>query len=81
MAYEQRNNNGSLFKNDKKEKDTHPDYRGKCVVNGEEMEIAAWIKTSPKGVKYMSLAFSEPYQKEERPEQKDNKPADDDFAF
>jgi uncharacterized protein (DUF736 family) len=64
MAYEQKDNSGSLFKNDKKESDRHPDYRGTCMVNGVEMAMSAWLKTSAKGTKWMSFSFSEPYRKE-----------------
>ena len=55
MAYEQRDNSGSLFKNDRKEKDTHADYRGSIMINGVEYWLDAWIKDSAKG-KFMSLA-------------------------
>ena len=65
MAYEQKNDSGSLFKNDKKgDNDKAPLYKGKCVVDGVEKEMAAWMQTSKAGVTYMSLKFSEPYNKE-----------------
>lgn len=59
MPYEQRDNSGSLFKNDRKETSNHPDYTGKCMVNGKMMRMAAWMKESGSGTKYMSFAFSE----------------------
>jgi uncharacterized protein (DUF736 family) len=54
---EQRNNNGVLFKNDRKEEDRHPDYKGKAMVDGKNYELAAWVKTSKSGNKFMSLSF------------------------
>lgn len=58
---ETKTNTGAIFKNDKKTKETQPDYRGKVNVNGKEMEIALWFKESSKGTKYFSCSFSEPY--------------------
>lgn len=62
MAYEPRNNSGSLFKNDRKQNDRHPDYTGNAIVNGKTMRVSAWVKTSQNGTKFMSLAFDEPQQ-------------------
>ena len=72
---EQRNNNGVMFKNDKKEKESHPDYKGNCIVNGKEMWVSAWVKTSQKnGNKFLSLAFSDKTAQVQ-------KGADDDLLF
>lgn len=48
-------NRGVLFKNDKREQDNHPHYRGSINVNGEEFWLSAWLKESEKG-KFMSLS-------------------------
>ena len=58
---ENKTNTGAIFKNDKKTSPNQPDYRGKVNVNGKEMEIALWVKTSSAGNTYFSASFSEPY--------------------
>jgi uncharacterized protein (DUF736 family) len=55
MAYEPKDNTGSLFKNDRKEKDTHPDYKGSALINGVDHWLDAWINEDRNGNKYMSL--------------------------
>lgn len=47
---------GVLFKNDRKEKDTHPDYKGSINVGGVEYWLSAWIKDGQKG-KFMSMSI------------------------
>ena len=56
MAYEQRDMSGTLWKNDKREKDTHPNATGTCMVDGVEYYVSAWTKEGAKG-KFQSLAF------------------------
>ena len=55
MAYEMKDLTGSLFKNDRKETDSHPDYKGSALINGVEHWLDAWINTAKDGSKYMSL--------------------------
>ena len=56
MAYEQRDNSGSVFVNDRKEKDTHPDRTGTAMIDGISYYVSGWIKEGAKG-KFMSLSF------------------------
>lgn len=51
-------NRGVLFKNDRKESDSHPDYKGSLNVAGVEHWIDAWIKVKKDGSgKFMSLSI------------------------
>jgi len=58
MAYQHKEGSGSLFKNDKKLSDKHPDYKGDALINGKEVWLSAWIKEGNKG-KFMSLSIQE----------------------
>ena len=70
--FETRENSGALFTNNKKA-ENHPDFKGKCRVNGVDMEVAGCSKTSAKGTQYMSMSFSKtwvnPTAKAEEPKQ------------
>jgi hypothetical protein len=65
MAYEQRDGQGSLFKNDEKKTEKHPDYRGDCMIDGKKFWLSAWIKTGKNG-KFMSLALQPKEDKQGR---------------
>lgn len=77
MAQYDNTNRFTLFKNKKKEKDTHADFEGTLNVNGEEFWINAWIKTSQKdGGKFMSGSIKpkQGRQPASRPAQKPRDP-------
>jgi len=56
MSFEQRDNSGALFRNDRKEKETHPDHQGTAKIQGREYYISAWIKEGRNG-RFFSLSF------------------------
>ncbi len=56
--YEKKDNSGALFKNDKKESDSHPDYKGSAMIDGSEYWVNGWINTSKAGTKYMKFSYS-----------------------
>lgn len=60
MAYEMKDNSGSLFREQDKKSEKSPDYTGKVKIDGKELRIAGWIKQSKSGDSYLSLAISEP---------------------
>ena len=53
---EKRDMSGALFKNDKKEKDSHPDYTGNAMIDGKEFWISAWLKEA-NGKKFFSFSY------------------------
>lgn len=57
MAYEPRDNSGSVFQNDRKEKDAHPDRAGSAMVGGVEYWVNGWLKKDKNGRPFLSLAF------------------------
>ena len=67
QQYEQRDNSGSIFKNNRKEKDTQPDYTGKALIDGKEKSISMWIKEGKNG-KFFSVSFQEPWKPAGEPE-------------
>jgi hypothetical protein len=55
-ANKQKELSGVLFKNDRREKDTHPHATGSALIDGVEYWVSAWTKEGAKG-KFQSLAF------------------------
>jgi len=59
---------GVLFRNESKDKESHPDYRGSIDKGGKSYWLSAWLKESGEnsqnpGMKFLSLSVTE---KEER---------------
>lgn len=59
MADYDNTNRGVLFRNDKKDSDNHPDYTGKINIDGDEKRLAAWLRESKSGNKFLSISISE----------------------
>lgn len=57
MSYEQKDNSGSLFANEQREKDTHANARGSATIDGVAYFVDAWTKTTKDGKKWQSLSF------------------------
>ena len=72
-------NTGVMFKNES-DNEKAPNYKGKINVNGQELEIAAWIRQSKAGKKFLSLKVQEPRQKSE-PKKESFEDLPDDLPF
>lgn len=59
MAYELKEMQGSLFKNNKKTTELHPDYTGKIKVNGVELQLSAWVAKTKAGETYLNIKAKE----------------------
>jgi hypothetical protein len=62
MTYDN-TNSGMLARNDKKETEKHPDFKGSINVDGVDYWLSAWVKEGKEGGKmagrkYFSLSVS-----------------------
>lgn len=76
MAYEKRDNTGSLFVNDRKQQESHADYQGSIMVGGVEYWLNGWKKQTRNGKSWLSLSVK---PKEARSDS--HKLADEDIPF
>ena len=58
MSQYDNNLTGVLFKNDKRESETHPHAKGSAEINGVEYWVSAWTNTDKNGNKYQKLKFT-----------------------
>lgn len=67
--YETKENSGSLFRNQKKEKDTHPNLTGSARINGVDYWVSCWSKPTKDGKdKWLSLAFKPKEERQAEPD-------------
>lgn len=77
MSKQQYDNSGSLFKNDRKETDKQPDYKGSIMVAGVEYWLSGWRKTTGGGESFLSLSAT-PKDVKQKPQTRTTR---DDDAF
>jgi hypothetical protein len=56
QPFEHQPGRGSLFVNDRKQKENHPDWKGEINIDGKIYEIASWWKEGKKGGFHSLLA-------------------------
>ena len=66
MAFEQTDNTGAVFVNDRKQEDAHPDRTGSALIDGRPYYVNGWLRKTKDGQTYLALSFK----------RKDAKPAD-----
>jgi hypothetical protein len=71
--FEPKENKGNLFKNKKKEKDTHADYKGTCNIAGTMYWMNAWINRDKNGDPYMGMTFNPVEEKYKQGQQQQQK--------
>lgn len=68
-------NRGVLFKNSRKQKETHPDYTGTINVDGVDYFLDAWLKDGAKGKFYsMSVKRKDKQSTQPAPARQGGKP-------
>lgn len=53
----EKDNRGAIWGNQKKQKETHPDFTGNAMIDGVEYKIAAWKRSPNANPKAPSLKF------------------------
>lgn len=63
MAFELKENKGTAFEN-KAATGNQPNYKGDCLINGQEKTIALWIsdKVTQKGDKMISFSITDKFK-------------------
>lgn len=63
-------NSGGLWKNEDRQKDSHPTHKGQATIGGVEYWVSAWVTRNPEGRRpVVSLSFkSKESQKQSRAE-------------
>lgn len=74
-----RENSGTLGKNHRKEKESHPGYTGKCEIDGKAYWISAWVKDGNNNEKFFSLSFKA--KDEQAPAPRNSGASDDSIPF
>jgi len=72
---------GSMFKNQKKLTDQHPNMTGSALIEGVEYYVSAWTKVDKNGNKWQSMSFTKKEPKTREQAEKAVADIDDDIPF
>ena len=78
MAYELRDNSGSMFKNTRKDNDRQADMTGDVMIDGQTYWINGWRKVDKNGNAWYSFSFKKKEARQNAPQQVSRTPVDDD---
>ena len=95
MAYEQKNNRGGLWKNENKQTDSHPDFKGSITVDGKQYWLSGWkrspdanpaapalsVAVTPKEAQPQQQATADQYAAQKGFQMPSNNNFDDDIPF
>lgn len=56
--FETRDLTGTLWKNDRKTTDNHPNAKGDALIDGKWYWVSAWTKRKQDGTPFQSLSFT-----------------------
>jgi hypothetical protein len=75
MSSYDKTNTGTLGRNQRREKDTHPEYTGSLNIDGVEHWLSAWVKINQAtGEKFFSLSVKPKEQRQAPPAQSYQRP-------
>ena len=74
-------NRGSIWKNDKKETEKHPDFTGSLNVEGVEYWVSAWKRKPDANPKAPALSFSIKAKEQQAPQAAPQADFDDPIPF
>jgi hypothetical protein len=81
MAFEQRENTGAIFVNDRKTEDAHPDSTGTALIGGVEYWVSCWRREAKSGKRYLALSFKPKDTESARPKESARTDFDDEIPF
>ena len=68
MSQYDNNNRGAIWGNDKKQSDTHPDFKGQAEIGGVEYWVSGWKRKAGAGANSPALSFSfQPKEQQQAP--------------